>query len=157
MKKIIDIAKSEIGIIEEPINKVKYNTWYYGKEVSGDDYPWCGAFVSWCYNEAEIPLDNIDSVKGFVSCPNALNHFKTSGEIVKKENVKEGDIVLFDWNGDGYCEHTGIFSKDLGNGMFESIEGNTSLANQSNGGEVMIRQRRYGAVKAFVHPKILDK
>jgi hypothetical protein len=58
-------------------------------------------------------------------------------------------VVLFDWRFD----HTGIFVKDLGNGYFQSIEGNTSLANQSNGGQVQLRKRSY-AIAVFVHPSV---
>lgn len=49
--KLVKIAESQIGVKESPAgsNKVKYNTWYYGREVSGDAYPWCCAFVEWCF------------------------------------------------------------------------------------------------------------
>ena len=51
---IINIAKREIGTSEKPANsnKVKYNTWYYGKTVSGSAYPWCAVFLSWVFGEA---------------------------------------------------------------------------------------------------------
>ncbi|MES2397901.1 MAG: CHAP domain-containing protein [Bacteroidota bacterium] len=151
--KITEIALQEVGTKESPSgsNKTKYGAWFGLNGVA-----WCGIFVSWCYNQAGFPLGNIGYTKGYAGCQTALNHFKTSGEIVTKENVKSGDIVLFDWNNDNNCDHTGIFNMDLGNGYFQSIEGNTSLANQSNGGEVMIRKRSYAMVKAFVHPKTLD-
>ena len=50
---IVEIAKAEAiayDSMEDPMgsNHVKYNTWYYGSEVSGDSYPWCAAFISWC-------------------------------------------------------------------------------------------------------------
>jgi len=63
----------------------------------------------------------------------------------------QGDIVFFDWNGDGRFDHTGIFVKDIDGKSFETIEGNTSLTNQSNGGQVMRRKRKYVNV-LFVHP-----
>lgn len=48
---LVKIAESQIGVKESPAgsNNVKYNTWYYGKPVSGDAWPWCCAFVSWCF------------------------------------------------------------------------------------------------------------
>ncbi len=48
---LIKIAESQIGVKESPSgsNNVKYNTWYYGHAVSGDAWPWCCAFVSWCF------------------------------------------------------------------------------------------------------------
>ena len=48
-KELLRIATAEIGTKENPAgsNKVKYNTWYYGREVSGKAYPWCMVFVQW--------------------------------------------------------------------------------------------------------------
>lgn len=152
--KIIEVALGEVGTKEVPdgSNKTKYGEWF-----GFDGVAWCAMFVSWCYDKAGFPLGNIGFKKGFAGCQTALNHFKSTGEIVTKENVKSGDIILFDWNFDGRCDHTGLFVKHLGNGLFESIEGNTSMVNQSNGGIVMVRKRSYGHVKAFVHPKVLNK
>jgi hypothetical protein len=56
MEKIIAVAEAEAAakVKEHPAgsNKVKYNTWYYGREVSGSAYPWCVVFVAWCFNTA---------------------------------------------------------------------------------------------------------
>lgn len=45
------LAIEQIGITEYPSgsNKVKFNTWYYGKVVSGSSYPWCAVFVCWVF------------------------------------------------------------------------------------------------------------
>jgi len=47
-------ALSEAGTKESPANSnnVKYNTWYYGKAVTGSAYPWCAVFVSWVLSSA---------------------------------------------------------------------------------------------------------
>ncbi|MDP3556260.1 MAG: peptidoglycan-binding protein [Bacteroidota bacterium] len=68
------------------------------------------------------------------------------------------DIVLFDWEGDGKCNHTGIFHEwvDATKKMFWSYEGNTSNADNSNGGMVMRRKRYVTTVIAFVKPKVLS-
>lgn len=52
-EKILEIARSQIGTRESPANSdnVKYNTAYYGREVSGK-YPWCAVFVWWVFREA---------------------------------------------------------------------------------------------------------
>ena len=154
--KIIEIATAEIGTKESPpnSNKVKYNTWIYNKEVSGLQYPWCGAFVSWVYNEAEMPLGNIGLKKGFVGCPYAVERISKWGKLVTVP--QEGDVVFFDWEGDGKFDHTGIFVKDNGAGTFDSIEGNTSVSNDSNGGEVMRRVRKYKNC-IFVQPNSKSK
>lgn len=48
---LVRIAESQVGVKETPSgsNHVKYNTWYYGREVSGSAYPWCCVFVEWCF------------------------------------------------------------------------------------------------------------
>lgn len=52
---IVQVARGELGVAEVgSSNKVKYNTWYYGKAVQGTAYPWCAVFVSWCANACGI-------------------------------------------------------------------------------------------------------
>jgi peptidoglycan hydrolase-like protein with peptidoglycan-binding domain len=54
--RILAIARAQIGIKESPpnSNKVKYNTKYYGREVSGAAYPWCAVFLWWLFQEANL-------------------------------------------------------------------------------------------------------
>jgi len=156
MSKILEIASAEIGTKESPpdSNKVKYNTWIYGKEVSGSAYPWCGAFVSWCYYIAGFPILGAGLKKGFVGCPYAVANLKKWGRLVTVPRAE--DVVFFDWNGDGKFDHTGIFVRDLGNGLFESIEGNTAFGNDSNGGQVMRRADRKYKHAIFVRPFAIE-
>ena len=145
-KKIIKTAEAEIGYTETPknSNKTKYGKWF-----GWDGVAWCAMFVSWVYDKSGIPLGNIGFSKGYAGCQSGYAYFKKKGWITK--TPVEGDIVLFDWNGDGRYDHTGIFVKHLTDKTFESIEGNTSLTNQSNGGQVMRRERKY-SMAIFVHP-----
>jgi len=157
--RVIEIARKEVGTKESPpeSNNVKYNTWIYGKEVADSalsKFPWCAAFVSWCFDQAGINLGRIDVVKGYVGCHSAVTNVGKWGKLVTKPG--EGDVCFFDWQGDGHFDHTGLFVRDLGNGSFESIEGNTSGTNDSNGGEVMIRQRKYKNC-VFIRPNVLAK
>ena len=48
---VVATALAQVGVKEKPAgsNNVKYNTWYYGKPVHGDAYPWCEVFVCWCF------------------------------------------------------------------------------------------------------------
>jgi len=152
MSKIVEIARLEIGTVESPknSNKTKYGVWFGYNGV-----PWCAEFVSWCYYHAGYPLEPIGFKKGFAGCQTAVAHFKKTNQITK--NPQPGDIVFFDWNGDGRYDHTGIFERSsINNKSFYSIEGNTSLSNNSNGGEVMLRTRSYKNC-IFVHTKILNE
>ncbi len=147
MEALIKIAKAEVGQTENPpdSNKTKYGQWF-----GFDGVAWCGMFVSWVYFHAGFPLPNIGFKKGFAGCQTAVKYFKDNNKIT--ENPIPGDIVFFDWNSDGRFDHTGIFIKDFDGVWFETIEGNTSLKNQSNGGQVMIRQRKYGNNILFARP-----
>ena len=137
MSKLIEIATKEIGVVEEPINKVKYNDWIYQKPTSGKSYAWCGAFVSWVFNEAGLNLGKIDLSRGFVGCPFAVKN-------------------IHKWDGNGVFDHTGIFVKDLGKGLYEAIEGNTSFKDNSNGGQVMRRSDRKYKHAIFVFFYVLN-
>jgi len=53
-------------------------------------------------------------------------------------------------------EHTGIYIKHIDDEHFESIEGNTSMKNNSNGGCVMRRERKYSQA-IFASPSILNE
>lgn len=150
MKKITQIAEAEIGYCETPANSNKTK---YGKWFGFDGVAWCAIFVSWCYDKAGYPLGNIGYTKGYAGCQSGVAFFTKTKRITT--NPVEGDIVFFDWNGDGRYDHTGIFVKWIDKTTFETIEGNTSLTNQSNGGEVMRRKRKLKNV-LFAHPKCLD-
>ena len=136
MSKIVEIAKKEIGEKETPINSnnSKYNKWF-----GLPNLPWCGMFVSWCYAQAGFPLPKIGFSKGFAGCQTAVAYFKKNNQITTEP--KEGDIVFYDWNGDGRYDHTGLFVKWITASTFEAIEGNTAVGNDSNGGTVMRRIR----------------
>lgn len=55
---VLQIAEWQLGVVEMPTNsnKVKYNSAYYGREVSGSGYAWCMAFVWWVFREAGFGL-----------------------------------------------------------------------------------------------------
>ena len=145
MNKIIEIAEKEIGYKETPDNS---NMTKYGKWFGFDGVAWCAIFVSWVYEQAGISLKNIQYPKGIAGCQSAYLYFKKNNKIT--DNPEPGDIVLFYWNSDGSYDHAGIFVKDISATKFESIEGNTSINNQSNGGEVMrrIRNKKFAI---FIH------
>jgi len=136
MNKIIEIAREQVGYSEFPFgtNKTKYGKWF-----GLDGVPWCGIFVSWVYHHAGKPLGNIGFTKGFAGCQTAGQYFFKHKMVTDSPVV--GDIVLFDWQGDGRFDHTGIFEKWIDDDTFQTIEGNTSVKNQSNGGSVMVRKR----------------
>lgn len=149
---IITTAASENGTKENPpnSNRTKYGAWY-----GIDGQPWCAIFVSWVYNFANHPLGTVDSPKGYHYCPSAYNFWKHNNRLTS--SPQPGDIVLFDWDGDGSADHTGIFLEWIVQGKtFKTWEGNTAIGNDSDGGQVMMRTRNVAVVKAFVNPGVFD-
>lgn len=142
------IARTFIGVVEEPAgsNKVMFSAWY---GVTG---PWCAMFVSYCYNKAGSK--NAKAGINWAYCPTILADAKAQKNgltIVPKSWVQAGDIVLFDWTGEGVMNHVGlVVDPPTKSGMLKTIEGNTSVDSDSNGGAVMARQRHISQVGAFV-------
>ena len=95
-KTIIDYAISQIGTKESPAgsNKVKYNTWYYGKEVSGNAYPWCGVFVCYVFNKCNASNLFYDGKK-CAYCPTIENYYKSIGRYFS--NGEPGDLCVMDF------------------------------------------------------------
>ena len=147
---IIDIATKEIGVTENPPNSnlTKFGVWFGLNGV-----PWCAIFCSWVYDQAGHPLKG-DYTKGYASVPYLYQH---APKVVDPEM---GDLVIYDWQKgkvketDWSPDHVGIFKQwiDKKAGTFYAIEGNTSTANDSNGGSVMLRQRNLAYVQGFVNP-----
>ena len=152
-KTIIETAASQNGTKESPANsnKTKYGEWYGLNGVK-----WCAIFVSWVYDHAGNPLGFIETAKGYQSCQGGYNFWKVGKQLTNEPQA--GDIVLFDWDGNGVCDHTGIFDSwtDATKITFFSWEGNTAVGNNSDGGMVMRRQRNRSMVRAFVSPSVLD-
>jgi len=149
---IIAVAAAEVGTKENPpgSNRTKYGQWF-----GLDGYKWCAMFVSWVYFKSGYPLGYIDTDKGFSSCQSGYDHWLKTGELTDVPQM--GDIVLYDWNEDGHCDHTGIFYQWIQEGIsFQSYEGNTSIGSDSDGGAVMLRNRNKKYVKGFASIKALN-
>lgn len=146
-KDLIAVARAQLGVKECPANsnKVKYNTWYYGREVSGASYPWCMVFVQWCCAQVGVELPTRTA-----SCTALMNAAKKAGMWVTSD-YQPGDIAIYDWGGDKVPDHCGIITQTLPNGYL-AIEGNTAAGNDSNGGEVMERTRPAKSILGAVRP-----
>ena len=152
-KLIMDKAASYIGTGESPpgSNNVIFNTHYYGGAVSGSWYPWCCAFVWDIFRMCGLSNLFYEGQKT-AYCPTVYNWAGQKGLVVPKETARYGDIVLFDWGGDGVADHIGFV--EAYNGVnYTTIEGNTSAGNDSNGGQVMRRTRYASQIQAIVRPR----
>ena len=144
---VLAIAAWQVGVLESPAgsNKVKYNTDFYGREVSGSQYAWCMAFVWWVFREAGFNLYKT------ASCSALTAQYKRAGQWVTG-GYKPGDIVMFDFTGKrSRTEHVGIVEAVQGDTL-TTIEGNTGTGNDANGGAVMRRTRKLSLVTGACRP-----
>lgn len=152
-KQITDKAKSYVGTKENPpySNNVVFNTDYYGHPVYGPDYPWCVVFV-WDIFRMCGASDLFYNGKKTNNCVDVLKWGRSEGLTVM--DGKMGDLILYDWDNTSIndADHIGFIVARNPDGSYETVEGNTSLTNNSNGGEVMER-RRSSCIRAIIRPK----
>jgi hypothetical protein len=148
---LIEAAK-HLGEKENPAgsNRTSFGEWYGENGV-----PWCNIFVSYCFQVGGgfticdgFKGAGAKSGKGCAYVPTTSAWLKVTGMWVGRTEPLPGDIAIFNWDG-GAPDHIGIVEQSLGNGDFMTIEGNTSVGNDSNGGEVMRRQRHVVQVDGF--------
>lgn len=151
-EKILDIARGELGVKEEPAgsNTVKYNTAYYGREVSGSDYSWCAAFVWWVFRQAGAS-DLYYGGNKTAYCPALMAHHR--GQQVT--DYRPGDVIFFNFSGKAGAAHVGICESWDGT-TITTIDGNTGTDNETNGGAVMRRRRAKRYIVGAYRPKYAD-
>lgn len=147
VSKLLDIARRQIGTRESPpnSNNVRYNTWYYGREVSGSAYPWCAVFVAFVFDQAKVKLPIRTA-----SCGALMRAAQMSGQWVT-ENYRPGDVVIYDFPGGAATDHCGIVESVDGS-YISAIEGNTSSTNNADGGAVERRARKFSQIVGAVRP-----
>ena len=150
---VLNKAQSQNGVVESPpnSNKTEYGLWY---QPSLNGQKWCAMFVSWVFHHAGNPLGYIQTKNGIHHCQSAHNYYKEKGQLTS--NPEPGDIVIYDWTGDGHADHVGIFIKwtNADKKFIEAWEGNTSTSSNSDGGGVMKRVRSSNFIKSFINPGV---
>ncbi|MGN0162808.1 MAG: CHAP domain-containing protein [Candidatus Ornithomonoglobus sp.] len=142
IEKLISIADSEVGYLEKKSNAqlddktanagtANYTKYWRDIKPEYQGQPWCGCFVTWCFEKAFGKENAKQLLKHYpyVYCPTMASLFKLNA------NPKKGDIVIFYRN--GTFAHTGIVISVSGD-YFTTIEGNTSGGSSiiANGGGV---------------------
>lgn len=112
---IVSVALSQIGNVGgEP-----YWSWYgFSSRVE-----WCACFVSWTANECGYIDAGI--IPKFAGCIQGSNWFKERGLWQDGSfTPSAGQIIFFDWEGDGLTDHVGIVER-VENGTVYTVEGNS--------------------------------
>lgn len=147
---IINKAKSYLGYKESPpnSNKCVFNRDYYGWDAP---YYWCCTFVWDIFRMCGASKLFYNGNKT-ASCTTVLNWGRNNGLTVPNDKGQCGDLILFDWDNSGDADHIGFIVAKNSDGSYTTIEGNTSVGNDSNGGEVMERNRS-SCIRAIIRPK----
>ena len=153
-KEIVAKALSFVGTKESPAgsNNVIFNTDYYGHPVSGSAYPWCVTFVWDVFRLCGASALFYDGKKT-ASCIAVQDWGKKAGLEIPKIQGRKGDLILMDWNGNGVPDHIGIVVEQNPDGSYATVEGNTSVTSNDNGGNVMRRTRYTEDVCCMLRPR----
>ena len=121
---VLNIARSQVGYYapDDPEAGSKYGRWLAAKTgeswLAGPSVEiwWCCMYVSWCLDMAGqacrgFPSYNTDIVLG------------ANPPKVPIEDMRPGDIVIWDWDGNSATDHIG-FVESYVNGKLTTIEGN---------------------------------
>lgn len=161
---LIRVASREIGYYapDDPVPGSKYGRWMARQTgeswLAGpsEDVWWCAIFVSWCFNQAGINWSALPSY----NCNQILARARSANsarELSSFSEARAGDVVLYDFNHDGGCDHIGIVMYNDGHEL-TTIEGNTSSGEaglQHAGNGVYRRTRQYDVVRAILRPNAL--
>ena len=144
-KQILAVVREELGYKESPAgsNRTKYGAWF---GLNGQ--PWCMMFIQWVFSQAGA--ESLLAART-ASCGAFMRAAQTAGRWVTG-GYQPGDIVIMDFPGNKIkTDHCGIVVTLLTDGV-RTIEGNTGVGNDSNGGEVMERTRPLSVIIGAYRP-----
>lgn len=142
--KLVSLAQAEIGTVETAINNVKYNTEYYGGQVSGSQFDWCVVFIWWLFQKANA-ASLFCGGKKTAYVPYVYN-YATEHNLSQKTG-KVGDLAIISFS-DGSADHIGIVESVSGS-TYTTIEGNTT---GPKGQGVYRKTRKDSEILAFYRP-----
>lgn len=125
---LIGVALTQVGYREGSNNYTKYGVWFGHSNMA-----WCGAFISWCANQAGIPTSVLRK-NGFASA----SSFGIPSFTVRDRIPRPGDL-FFKNNGN----HAGIVYYVEGD-YFYTLEGNTYEAPTYEDGVYCRKRSLYG-------------
>ena len=118
VKEVMEIGEKQRGRSAE----CRYWSWYgFDSRVE-----WCACFVSWCAGQCGYIESGV--IPKFSACVDGVSWFRSNGQWQDRNyEPQAGDIIFFDWDGDGTSGHVGIVEK-CENGVVYTVEGNSGDA-----------------------------
>ena len=121
---LLSIAENEVGYTGTG-SYSKYGEWY------GYQGAWCTTFVLWCYYQTGVKLDVKlygKIVPSGGNCNSMISWYQNKGRYHTRSSgytPKKGDLIFFDWSGNGSSQHVGLVHYVSGS-TIHTIEGNCS-------------------------------
>lgn len=110
---LVSTAMAEVG-------KTANDAMKYIKAAGGTGYEaWCGDFVRWVFKQRGLTPPPTRYV------PDLMKWAKQNHKLVNTASARPGDLVTFDWNGDGVADHVELVRGKIKGGL-ATIGGNTS-------------------------------
>ena len=129
----------------------------FSQDLNRPTEAWCGNFVTDIYKRAQIPLPSMQAGcrTGFAGCPEAVSYGEAKHATRNSWQSEPGDIVLFDFQGDGVADHTEIVTAYHG-GELLTIGGNSGPSNvDGHHGKGGVHRHRWNAPAGHGNPAIL--
>ena len=152
IKETLRIAHNEVGVKEVPPgSNCGPRVEEYLKSIRlGGGYPWCAAFVYWCFEQASAGLNRVNPLPRTGSC---MVHWSTTkGEkitfqqvLLNPKLIKPGDIFIISRKGGK--GHTG-FIYDIYGDTLVTVEGNSNAFHSAEGEGVVQLQRKIETITA---------
>jgi len=152
LAKALEVADSQIGVMEKPPGsnrgpEVDKYLRLVGLDPAAGSFPWCAAFVYFCFDQASQELDETNPV---VKTASVLDHWNKAGRqgitrILQSEAVSNPALVtpgqIFILSTGGGSGHTGLI-ESVNGGKLVTIEGNTNVGGSREGIGVFRREMR---------------
>ena len=145
---VVKAARDEIGYQEGANNSNKF------AKIAGhaNNQPWCATFIRACF----IKGKETKAIPDTAYCPYIESWAREHNRIIPIQELRRGDLVLFDFSRDGKADHVGLATHDFNAAspnLVRTIEGNTSDKSPTNGDSVARKNRAVSIVRVIVRPK----
>lgn len=123
-REIVQFAKEFLGYNElDASADIFLHNWHSSSSQTG----WCSAFVEYVLSNNELSEKVPDWFKNIENAyyqVNVYNAAKEADAVIEPEEAQPGDLVVYDYNGDGHMQHIGIVVA-IEDSRLITIEGNS--------------------------------
>jgi len=161
-KNIVEVSLTQEGVREDPENSntgkdiyiYQASTWLKPSKIPGPGWPWCAAFVCFCFKA----VSNMDNIKYSFTLPKTAGAYDFENwarqnqnfvDVLKPpfEKILPGDIIVFNFS------HIGISLSDIKNNKISTMEGNTNKKGSSEGDGVYKKTRSTKLIRSVIRIK----